>query len=283
MNDIPKRALVVEGGAMRGIFATGVLDAFLEKNYNPFDFTIGVSAGSMVLMGYLCKNHKRNYQVITEYARSKSFINYFRFAKGGNLIDIDWLWSESINNLPLEIDKYESQGIPLFATTTNIVTGDADYIEVKRDNLQSLMTATCALPIVYRNFPKVDGIAMSDGGIADPIPVIEAYRRGARDITVILSHAQANFVHSHQVPWLTRKIFKTTPVFGQEFLTKESRYNKALYFIRNPPADCRITAIVPNKDFLIKRLTRDVNKLNAGYELGRQAGFKMINDEQALS
>ncbi len=77
----------------------------------------------------------------------------------------------------------------------------------------------------------------------------------------------------------TQNIQNNSKLFGQEFLTKESRYNKALYFIRNPPADCRITAIVPNKDFLIKRLTRDVNKLNAGYELGRQAGFAaIIND-----
>ncbi|MGF1725562.1 patatin-like phospholipase family protein [Photobacterium nomapromontoriensis] len=277
---MPKRALVVEGGAMRGIFATGVLDAFLEQDYNPYDFTIGVSAGSMVLIGYLCKNHKRNYHVITEYARSKEFIDYYRFAKGGSLIDIDWLWAESINNLPLELDKYESQGIPLYATTTNVATGDADYIEVNRHNLKSIMMATCALPIVYRNFPKVNGIAMSDGGIADPIPVIEAYHRGARDITVILSHAQADLIHSHQVPWLTRKIFKTTPVFGQEFLTKEDRYNKALFFIRNPPKDCRITAIVPNNKFKIKRLTRDVQKLEAGYEQGRQAGLKLVKESK---
>lgn len=62
-----KRALVVEGGAKRGIFATGVLDAFIERSYNPFDFTIGVSAGSVVLMGYLCESYQRNYKVITEY------------------------------------------------------------------------------------------------------------------------------------------------------------------------------------------------------------------------
>ncbi len=136
-----KRALVVEGGAMRGIFATGVLDAFIEREYNPFDFTIGVSAGSVVLMGYLCESYQRNYKVITEYARSKEFINYKRFVKGGNLIDIDWLWNTSINNLPLELQKYESRNVPLYATTTVVDTGEPSYVEVTRHNLDEVMTS----------------------------------------------------------------------------------------------------------------------------------------------
>lgn len=271
-----KHALVVEGGAMRGIFATGVLDAFLEHDFNPFDFTIGVSAGSVVLMGYLCKDYQRNYKVITEYARSKDFINYKRFVEGGNLIDIDWLWKASVEHLPLGLHEYEKQGVPLFATTTNVVTGDPSYIEVTRENLTEVMTATCALPIVYKNFPQVNGIAMSDGGIADPIPVIEAYNKGAREITVVLSHPQALFAHNRQVPWLTRRIFKTQPVFAQEFLTKESRYNKALYFIKNPPADCKINAIIPDKNFQIKRLTKNLDKLDAGYQQGRNAGLSIV-------
>ncbi|PSV27927.1 MULTISPECIES: patatin family protein [unclassified Photobacterium] len=274
-----KRALVVEGGAMRGIFATGVLDAFIERSYNPFDFTIGVSAGSVVLMGYLCESYQRNYKVITEYARSKEFINYRRFVKGGNLIDIDWLWNTSISHLPLELHKYENRNVPLYATTTVVDTGEPNYVEVTRNNLNEVMTATCALPIIYRQFPQVDGIEMSDGGIADPIPVIEAYNKGARDITVILSHAQGLFAKNRQVPWLTRRLFRTNPVFGQEFLTKESRYNKALYFIHNPPKDCKITAIAPDKTFMIKRLTKDISKLDQGYQQGREAGLRLINND----
>ncbi|KJF80853.1 patatin-like phospholipase family protein [Photobacterium angustum] len=274
-----KRALVVEGGAMRGIFATGVLDAFIERSYNPFDFTIGVSAGSVVLMGYLCESYQRNYKVITEYARSKEFINYRRFVKGGNLIDIDWLWNTSISKLPLELNKYESRNVPLYATTTVVDTGEPNYVEVTRNNLNEVMTATCALPIIYRQFPQIDGIEMSDGGIADPIPVIEAYNKGARDITVILSHAQGLFAKNRQVPWLTRRLFRTNPVFGQEFLTKESRYNKALYFIHNPPKDCKITAIAPDKTFMIKRLTKDIIKLDQGYQQGREAGLRLVNSD----
>ena len=64
------RALIVEGGAMRGIFASGVLDAFLAEQFQPYDFAIGVSAGASNLLGYLSNAPKRSYNVITELATS---------------------------------------------------------------------------------------------------------------------------------------------------------------------------------------------------------------------
>ena len=89
------KALVVEGGAMRGIFAAGVLDSFIENGYQPFDFAIGVSAGASNLVGYLAQQHKRSYQVITQLATNREFFNPKRCIKGGNLVDVKWLVSES--------------------------------------------------------------------------------------------------------------------------------------------------------------------------------------------
>ena len=77
-------ALVVEGGAMRGIFAAGVLDAFLEKRHQPFTEAWGVSAGSTNLIGYLCGHHGRNHRVITDHACRPEFINWGRFFQGGH-------------------------------------------------------------------------------------------------------------------------------------------------------------------------------------------------------
>ena len=53
-------ALVVEGGAMRGIFSAGVLDHLLDINYTSFDFCLGVSAGSTSLVSWLSHQKKTN-------------------------------------------------------------------------------------------------------------------------------------------------------------------------------------------------------------------------------
>ena len=71
MNTHPSpSALVVEGGAMRGIFASGVLDAFIEHDYRPFDFAIGVSAGATNLLAYLASQHGRSHDILTELAET---------------------------------------------------------------------------------------------------------------------------------------------------------------------------------------------------------------------
>lgn len=79
---ISPHALVVEGGAMSGIFASGVLDAFIEHDYHPFDFAIGVSAGATNLLAYLASQHGRSHDILTELACRQEFMDPLRFAKG---------------------------------------------------------------------------------------------------------------------------------------------------------------------------------------------------------
>ncbi len=76
------KALVVEGGAMRGIFASGVLDSFLQHQHNPFDFVLGVSAGASNLIGYLAKQPRRSYHVITQLATDRLFLTQFALLRG---------------------------------------------------------------------------------------------------------------------------------------------------------------------------------------------------------
>ena len=138
-----KRALIVEGGGMRGIFASGVLDAFMDKDFVPYDFAIGVSAGASNLVGYLANAPQRSFNVITTMATDKAFFNPIRFAKGGNLIDVKWLWEVSNERYPIDQDKLFTN-IPMYAAVTNIDTGHADYHRIKLDSLSNVLKAPTA-------------------------------------------------------------------------------------------------------------------------------------------
>lgn len=266
-----KSALIVEGGAMRGIFASGVLDAFMAKDFQPYDFAIGVSAGASNLVGYLSHSPKRSFQVITTMATDKTFFNPTRFAKGGNLVDVKWLWDESNQRFPFDSEKLFSN-IPLYAAVTNIDTGNADYYQVKPDTISKIIEATTALPIAYRETPCFSGGCYTDGGVADSIPVKEAYRQGARDITVILSHPLSYEMKPTKYPWLLKRLLSRYPNIAESMAVRASNYNQSLAFIRNPPSDARIRVIAPPEDFAIKRLTMDTTLLNTGYEMGKKAG-----------
>lgn len=275
------KALVVEGGAMRGIFAAGVLDSFIEHNHHPYDFAIGVSAGASNLVGYLAKQHKRSYNVITGLATNRQFFSPKRFLKGGNLVDVKWLVSESDKQFPL--DKQTLFGsTPLLATATNIDTGDADYYPVNQDNLNLVLEATAALPIAYKQTPCFSGGCYADGGVADSIPVIEAYRRGAKEITVVLSHPLSYQMPKSRASWLLKRLLADYPMIGEAMANRAERYNQTLEFIRQPPKDVTIRVIAPPQEFAVKRLTMKKELLDRGYQMGLEAGAQHLASRQGI-
>ena len=271
-----KSALVVEGGAMRGIFASGVLDTFMKKEFMPYDFAIGVSAGASNLIGYLSNAPQRSFDVITTLATNKRFFNPTRFARGGDLVDVKWLIEESNRRHPLNLDRIFSS-IPMYAAVTNIDSGNADYYQVKESNLSNVLEATTALPIAYKSTPCFSGGCYTDGGVADSIPVKEAYRRGARDITVILSHPLSYEMKPTRSPWLMTKLLARYPQIAQAMLIRAENYNQSLEFIRNPPEGTTIRVIAPPEDFAVKRLTMKSTTLIEGYKMGESSGLNHLS------
>ncbi len=269
-------ALIVEGGAMRGIFASGVLDAFVESHHYPFDFVMGVSAGATNLVSYLSEQPRRSHHIITELACSSRFLDPLRFVKGGDLVDIGWLWQASRHRFPLDLDTFCARDIPFYAVATDVASGKAIYLPVRPDNMDEVLTATCALPVVQHDTPCVDGRPMADGGISDSIPVIEAYRRGARRMTVVLSEPWGYRKKPARFCWMVKALLKTQPALAQAMLERDLAYNRALDFIANPPADCDIEVIAPPADFMVSRFTQDPVKLESGYLQGYWQGRQSL-------
>lgn len=272
-----KHALVVEGGAMRGIFAAGVLDGFLDHNYNPFDFCIGVSAGSTNIASWLSNQRGRTYTIISDYSCRPEFIDFKRFAKGGHLLELDWLWDHIAQNYPYDMQAFSEQPLPFHVVTTDVDNGTAVYTRGDEENLEELLKASCSVPMAYRTPLTIDGRRMIDGGVVDSIPVIEAYNRGAKKITVILSQKQGYKKRPPRSPWLVRKLLKKTPQLAEAMITRADQYNQTLAFINNPPDDCTIEVIAPDDTFEVGRLTTDKDKLEAGYQMGLKAAERFVS------
>ncbi len=271
MTNQHKHTLVVEGGAMRGIFAAGVLDEFLKQNYQPFARYFGVSAGATNVAAYLCKQPMRNYKVITDYSCRPEFINLARFIKGGHLFDLDWLWQETIREIRLNTEVFAQNPADFYIVTTAIESGKAHYLKATSTDMVEQLKASCAIPIAYRDYPIINNIAMTDGGVADSIPVIKAYEMGAREITVILSQPLGYRKRPSKAPWLTKKIYKNYPALINTTLTRADVYNQSIDFINNPPDDCRVNIIAPPVNFKVGRTTKKLATLNTGYQMGVDA------------
>ena len=270
------KALVVEGGAMRGIFATGVLDAFIQANYQPFNQCYGVSAGATNIAAYLCAQYKRNHAVITDYSCRPEFIDFVRFIKGGHLFDLDWLWQETIRDIRLDLDTFEKQASEFYIVTTNIQTGQPEYLKANATLLEQQLKASCALPIAYREFPVINNLQLTDGGVADSIPIRKAYEMGNKEITVILSQPLGYKKKPSKAPWFVKRLYKNTPALAEATLRRAENYNQSIDFITNPPSDCKINIIAPPPNFAVGRTTKSFEKLSAGYEMGLNAGSHFL-------
>jgi predicted patatin/cPLA2 family phospholipase len=268
MSDLSKNALIVEGGAMRSVFSSGLLDGFLEHNFNPFDFYIGVSAGAYNLTTYLAESQGKSLQVFLELSQDKNFISYSRFLRGGHLLDLDWLSKKGVLPPQTDLARSYQHNKPFIVCATDIETGQAVYLDTNPENLEASIKASIALPLVYREFPIANNRPMTDGGIADGIPVAEAIRRGARKIMVIrsrhISYKKIDTPGHRLTRWKLRKHTHLVKTMRERI----KRFEDAIQLIRNPPIGIDIIEICPPDSFSVGRFCRNAEKLRTGYEYG---------------
>ena len=276
LNNKGYNALVVEGGAMRGIFSTGVLDAFLKEEFNPFDMCIGVSAGATNIASYLAGMYQRNYKVYTDYSIRPNFINWLKFIKGGNLIDLDWLWDITIEELRLDLEKIFGEKKEFVIGLTEVNSGKAIYLKPTKNNLEEMLKASSSIPGFYRNTINVNGTDFVDGGLADPIPVKEAYNRNAKNILVLRSRPYDYKMKSNSNNLLSKFYFKKYPQILKAIEKRHDVYHKSLDFIRNPPKGVNVIEVNPPNDFKTKRLTKDLSILKNDYNKGYEMGIEII-------
>ncbi len=271
-----KSALIVEGGALRGIFSAGVLDGFLRRSFNPFDFSIGVSSGASNLAAYLAEMEGRNARIYMDHSLRPEFVNPARFLRGGHLMDLDWLWVVTIRDMRLNRKVIYSKGKPFFAVMTDVASGRAVYEETRPDNLEDVLKASSAMPLLYRGFPVIDGRPMADGGIADALPVAEAIRRGASRLMVLrsrsLEYVKGRGLSDRFMEWYLRK----TPALARTAAGRADRYNRSVSLIRTPPRGVSVVEVCPPSRFRVSRLSRDRAVLDEGYEMGLAAAGETI-------
>jgi len=276
-----KTALVVEGGALRGVFSTGLLDGFLEADFNPFDLYLGVSSGASNLAAYLAGMKGRNGRIYRDYSLRPEFMDVGRFLRGGHLLDLDWLWETTIREIRLDLSTIYARGKPFLVVLTDVQTGQALYRETTAEDLEHTLKASSAMPLIYRNYPEVDGRPTADGGIADALPAGEAIRRGARRIMVIRSRPRDYLKRPGLSDRLLGRYVRPYPPLGEAVEKRVLRYNESVALIRKPPEGIDVVEICPPADFRVSRLSRNRRVLDEGYEQGRTLAAEAIRRWEA--
>jgi predicted patatin/cPLA2 family phospholipase len=263
-------AIVVEGGAMRGIFAAGVLDGLLDLGLTDFDLAIGTSAGACNLASFLARQRERNLRCYVNIMARPGLFSLRRALRGGHYMDLDALWDAFAREEPLDEQAIASSRTQLVAVNTCARTARPVYLAAEHPGIHEFLKAGCALPLLYRGPVALRGESVVDGGLVDPIPAREAYRRGARRLLVIRSRPAS--VVKHKSPLdavLARLLFREGPAVARAARETPQRYQEAVAFLKNPPADAQLVEIAPELPLATSRTSQNIDNLRKDYALGR--------------
>ena len=263
-----KAGLVVEGGGMRGVYSSGVLDFFIEKDLF-FENNYGVSAGACHLCSYLAKQYKRAFRVNVDYLNDKRYCSVHSLLKTGNLFGAEMLYDIIPNELDLfDYDTYNKNKSNFYVVITDINTGKSEYVKIgdlKKDIIY--VRASSSLPLLAQNV-KINDKEYLDGGISDSIPIKKSIADGNKKNVVILTRDSTYRKGKNSLMPIIKLKYKKYPNFVKSMADRYIVYNEILDFIKELEDNGDVFVIRPKKPVNIGRTEKNREKLEALYNDG---------------
>ncbi|MFI3328839.1 MAG: patatin family protein [Rikenellaceae bacterium] len=290
INTYKDRALVLEGGAMRGAFTAGALDCLLDNNID-FGYTIGVSAGSTNALNFAARQRGRTIYADTTLLQERKYIGLGVWLRKGIMIDMDLLFGEfSTDIYPFDFDAFSRNENRFEIVTTDCVTGEARYFEkcADRDSgkewdwdrMSMIAQASSSLPFL-NNRVVVDGREMLDGGLSDSVPLARAMSHGYGKALVILTQC-AGYRKERKFK-LPNFLYRKFPRIVELLNSRAERYNRDCEWIEElerkeaESGNNDIIIIRPTPPLEVGRLTTDATKIKALYEQGYEAAKSILH------
>ena len=271
--------LVLEGGGMRGVFTSGVLDAFMKHDLY-FPYVVAVSAGALNGLSYMSRQPRRARYSNIDMLRKYDYISLKRLLTKGSIFDPNILYERFPNEIvPFDYQAYRENPATFEMVTTNCITGRAEYLSEKEDarRMTAIAKATSSLPYVAQ-ITYVDGVPMLDGGIVDSIPVVRAIDKGYSPNVVILTRNR-EFRSSEPDIKVPKLFYGEYPRLRVALSRRVEEYNKQLELIERMEDWGEVICIRPERQMEVDRFCRDVEKLEALYEEGFMLGENFIKNK----
>ena len=278
-----KTGLVLEGGALRTIFSSGVCDAFLDSGLPLPDYTIGVSAGIAYGVSYLSRQSRRNLQLVTRFANDHRYMGWRNLANPRNRSYFGLRFAyDTIPNelLPFNYDAFEAYPGEVEAVVTNLDTGKADYLPVpRRTNWNTLLQTTCAIPLMFPII-RLNGVPCLDGGCSDAIPWKRAMEVGCDRVVVILTRERDYIKKPDRTLRVFARIFRKYPNFVDTLRRRTDAYNACREELFALEREGKAVVIAPEDTLGCSRTEKDLDKLRALWQEGYFAGRRALAQVQ---
>lgn len=261
-------ALVLEGGAFRGLYSQGFMDVMMENDLN-LSCVIGVSAGALGGMNYVSGQIGRSARINLSFRHDSRYVGGRALLHSKSFLDVGFLTEDRGILEPFDNDRFNRPEQRFIAVATNCLTGEAEYFEKGECNdILRAVRASATMPFISP-MVKMDGTPYMDGGCSCKIPYQWAIDQGFHKILVIRTR-EIEYRKPEKVSHAALRAYRKHPAFAQKLSTSNLDYNKQCDDIERLHSEKRLLRLAPSMPVLVSRIENDMEKLGELYQLGRQ-------------
>lgn len=262
--------LVLEGGAVRGIYTAGVLDVLMEQGLKA-DMVIGTSAGCIHGCNYVSGQAGRSIRYYRKYRSDRHFMGLYSLLTTGEVVGRKFCYEDIPSWLdPFDEEAFEASPVDFYTTVTNLNTGKAEHIlcdNLRLDDKMNLLRGGASMPLCSHPV-EYNGQLYLDGGVADSIPYRAAGELGCLRRLVVLTQPAGYFKQpANMLPF--QVMYHRYPRFVQAMAGRARMYNAQVCEVEQAAKSGEAFLIRPSKALKVGRMERDMDRINAQYELGR--------------
>lgn len=272
-----RTGLVLEGGAMRGLFTAGVIDVMMENGID-FDGLVGVSAGSSFGCNFKSRQPGRVLRYNLRFGKDPRYMGLRSLLSTGDLVGAEFAY----HTLPLELDifdcaTFEKNPMEFHLVCTDVHTGEPVYYRMDKVDYDSLewLRASASMPVVTRPVRVADGHLLLDGGISDSIPLEYFQRQGFGRNVVVLTQP-IDYRKKPAKKWVFDLFMRKYPAIAEAMGRRHEMYNAQLDFVHSQARLGKAFVIAPSEPLPIGRVEMNPDKMKSVYAMGRQACLDVL-------
>ena len=274
-----KTGLVLEGGAMRGMFPAGVLDVMMEHGIKP-DGIVGVSAGACFGCNYKSCQPGRAIRYNKAFAKDKRYCSVWSLVKTGDIFNADFAYHVvPVEYDPFDNEAFESNEMEFHVVCTDVMTGKPVYHVCDKGGHEFFewVRASASMPVVS-NVVEIGGYRLLDGGMSDSIPLEYFEGQGFERNLVILTQPAGYVKRPIRMLPLLRLALRKYPAVIEAMRVRHEMYNSQLAYVACAEREGRALVIRPSCNIPIGHVCHDPEQMQAVYEMGRAEGEKRIEE-----
>ena len=272
-----KRGLVLEGGAMRGLFTAGIIDVMMEAGVEP-DGLIGVSAGAAFGCNYKSRQPGRAVRYNKRFAKDKRYCSWQSWWKTGDLYNAEFGYHIIPTKYDIFDDKaFEENPMAFYVVCTDVETGEAVYKQLTEctPTTYDWIRASASMPLASK-VVELEGKKVLDGGVADSIPLQYFESIGYERNVVILTQPDGYVKEHNRLMPLMRIALRKYPKMIEAMDKRHHMYNQELLYVYEAEMAGRALVIRPDEALSIGHISHDPEEMQRVYDIGREAGNKYI-------